>query len=290
MMTAEELMQAAPATHFIKSWSGIVDPKDQTGATRNSVWGQLCQSEPHEPHFRLFEAFTGGRLFIDVGANCGQSIISLKAVNPDARIKSFEPTSHGFAIASLVAKVFSEAEAFDFGLSDKNTRVPIYTPVIDGLLVTPLTSLDPCAFDPGKIMYRFITDDIAKGAVVSLFAQEIQLRRGDDLKLDPDVIKIDVEGAELQVLAGLEETITAHRPLIMTEKSDALGIAAFLSDFDYDSYQYQPDQPEDRSTLKSLTIVGTTDFNTLPLNIFYVNRDRIEHYENEFGCRIQRRG
>ena len=92
MTTTEELMNAAPATHFIKSWSGIVDPKDASAATRNSVWAQLSQNEPHEPHFRLFQCMAGDLLFMDVGANCGQSIISFKGVAPNAQIKSFEPT------------------------------------------------------------------------------------------------------------------------------------------------------------------------------------------------------
>ena len=134
--TSEELMKAAPPTHFIKSWSGIVDPKDASAVTKNSVWAQLGQMEPHEPHFGLFGCLTGGQLFMDVGANCGQSIISLKAVNTDAQIKSFEPTSFSFAIAERVAKVFPDVAVFNFGLSDRNDRLPIFTPVIDGLLVT----------------------------------------------------------------------------------------------------------------------------------------------------------
>ena len=286
--TSEELMKAPPPTHYIKSWSGIVDPKDASAATKNSVWAQLGQSEPHEPHFGLFGCLTGGQLFMDVGANCGQSIISLKAVNPEAQIRSFEPTSFSFAIAERVAKVFPEVQVFNFGLSDRNDRLPIFTPVIDGLLVTPLTSLDPSVFDPGGTMYRFLTEDIAKGAEVSLFEQEIELRRGDDLALAPAVIKIDVEGAELQVLSGLERTIATHTPLIMTEKSDAVGIARFLSELGYDPYRYDPARPEDKSTLKSVAIVDGMNTNILPLNVFYAHRDKIEFYRTEFDLRAQR--
>ena len=286
--TSEELMKAPPPTHYIKSWSGIVDPKDASAATKNSVWAQLGQSEPHEPHFGLFGCLTGGQLFMDVGANCGQSIISLKAVNPEAQIRSFEPTSFSFAIAERVAKVFPEVQVFNFGLSDRNDRLPIFTPVIDGLLVTPLTSLDPSVFDPGGTMYKFLTEDIAKGAEVSLFEQEIELRRGDDLALAPAVIKIDVEGAELRVLAGLERTIAAHKPLVMTEKSDAVGIARFLANLGYDSYRYEPAQAEDRSTLKSVAIVDGMNTNMLPLNVFYAHRDKIEMYRGEFDLHVRR--
>ena len=281
--TSEELLRAAPATHHIRSWSGIIDPKDTAGLTKNSVWAQLSQTEPHEPHFHLFENFNGKQLFLDIGANCGQSIISLKTVNSDARIKSFEPTTFSFQIAEKVGKVFSDTEVYNFGLSDRDARLPIYTPVIDGLLVTPLTSLDPSAFEPGGTMHRFLMDDIAKGAEVSLFAQDIELRRGDNLALAPDVMKIDVEGAELQVLTGLRETISMHGPLIMIEKSDAIGIARLLGEFDYEPYRL-----DDNLALKPLPIVEGVDSNFLPLNIFYVNRDKIALYRDKLGVKIER--
>lgn len=281
--TTEELSRAAPATHHIRSWSGIIDPKDTAGITKNSVWAQLGQTEPHEPHFHLFEKFSGKQLFLDIGANCGQSIISLKAVNSEARIRSFEPTSFSFQIAQRVGRVFPDTEVYNFGLSDRDAWLPIFTPVIDGLLVTPLTSLDPAAFEPGGTMHRFLMEDIAKGAEVSLFVQEIELRRGDNLALAPDVMKIDVEGAELQVLSGLRETISMHGPLIMTEKSDAIGIARFLTEFDYEPYRL-----EDKFTLKQLPIVEGVDPNFLPLNIFYVNRDKIGLYCDDYGVRIER--
>ncbi|WP_342362794.1 FkbM family methyltransferase [Terrarubrum flagellatum] len=284
--TADELMTAAPATHFIKSWSGIIDPKDAAGVTKNSVWAQLNQNEPHEPHFRIFAGLTGGQLFMDVGANCGQSIISFKSVNPEAQIRSFEPATFSFAIASRVARVFQEAQVFNFGLSDRTTRLPIFTPVIDGLLVTPLSALDPSAFEPNGTMHRFLMEDIAKGADVSLFSQEIELRRGDEFALSPDVIKIDVEGAELQVLAGLEETIGAHRPLIMTEKSDAVGIARFLADFDYEPYRYD-EKLVDRPALKHLPVVEGMNPDHLPLNVFYICRDKLALYRGEFGMQIE---
>ncbi len=48
---------------------------------------------------------------------------------------------------------------------------------------------------------------------------DIAVFRGDELlaEIAPDVIKIDVEGMEMRVLAGLEATISRARPLLLVE-------------------------------------------------------------------------
>jgi FkbM family methyltransferase len=51
----------------------------------------------------------------------------------------------------------------------------------------------------------------------------------------PSVIKIDVEGAELQVLAGGRATLAAHRPALLIEapKELAGGLKVFFAAHDY---------------------------------------------------------
>jgi hypothetical protein len=51
---------------------------------------------------------------------------------------------------------------------------------------------------------------------------QVQVRRGDSLRHEmqlpaPDVMKIDVEGFEPSVFAGLKETIAGNRPIIVFE-------------------------------------------------------------------------
>jgi hypothetical protein len=50
----------------------------------------------------------------------------------------------------------------------------------------------------------------------------------------PDVVKIDVEGAELAVLAGMRETLARHRPAIICELHDTHApFVAFMAQCGY---------------------------------------------------------
>ena len=49
-------------------------------------------------------------------------------------------------------------------------------------------------------------------------AKEVQMVMLDSFHLQPDFIKLDVEGMEVHVLAGGAETIKAHRPTMLVER------------------------------------------------------------------------
>jgi FkbM family methyltransferase len=284
-LSRDDLLAHTPPKHYVKDWSGIIDPKDVLRTSNNPVWQQLSQKEPHEEHFHVFSAFPGEPTILDIGANCGQSIISIKLVNERARIKSFEPTAFSYAIADRVSRVFDGSEVFNFGLSDKKETLPIHTPVIDGLLITPLASLDPGMFAPGGTMHKFLHENVAGGAPVSIFREEVKLERGDDLALAPDVMKIDVEGAELKVLRGLRKTIAENRPMIMTEKSDAAEIAAYLKKLGYFACRYAG-KAGGPHVFHHMAITPDTDTNIIPLNVFYIHEHQAPYYNSDLGMRF----
>lgn len=281
-ISKEQLLSMPAATHYTRTWSGVVDPKIPIHISVMTVL-DIREKGPHEPQYKFFSCFKAPYALVDVGANCGQSIVSFKTVSPAARTTSFEPNPIAFEIASNVARKFDRCEIHNFGLSDVATRMAIYTPVVDGLLITPLTSLDRAAFEPDGAMFKFTTENIAKGAEVSIYRQDIELRRGDDLGLAPDVLKIDVEGAELAVLRGLTNTIAQRKPFVMIEKSDYVAVAQFFASLGYSPYRYDEQKKVGEYALQKLVITETTNTDVVPINMFYVHDEKAPLYASELG-------
>jgi hypothetical protein len=69
----------------------------------------------------------------------------------------------------------------------------------------------------------------------------VAIWRGDDLGLAPQVVKIDVEGAENDVIAGLAATIRRSRPMPLVENSDRHSCHRLLAAHGYKPYRYEPD-------------------------------------------------
>jgi hypothetical protein len=69
----------------------------------------------------------------------------------------------------------------------------------------------------------------------------VEIRTLDELALAPDILKIDVEGAEAAVVEGGMATIKACRPVILLE-GDAQQSEQLLSALGYRRHRYEPDR------------------------------------------------
>jgi FkbM family methyltransferase len=74
---------------------------------------------------------------------------------------------------------------------------------------------------------------------------------------EPDFVKIDVEGLELDVLEGMRETIARSKPSLFVEihgsdlaakRANASRVVQLLSDYGYSIHHVESDQPVDTST------------------------------------------
>jgi FkbM family methyltransferase len=144
-----------------------------------------------------FAAYPGGD-FVDVGAFEGwYSVLLAPKSRPGDSLLSIEPD--GTAFAELQATLADAARAFS-----GRTFQPLQTPAGNG---HPVVVSHP----PGGHPQFAAAADGNGTATVTVDA----IVRAFDL--EPTLVKIDVEGAELFVLEGMEQTLGEHRPAVLLE-------------------------------------------------------------------------
>jgi FkbM family methyltransferase len=184
-----------------------------------SQWRYTFMYRMHHPHERDFRALTllnfgSLPLLVDVGGNIGQSVLSLYTMVPNARVLSFEPNPAVFRKLQRLTRKFPQLTVIPNGLSDETGEADLFIPSYNGSALSGLASFDYESAKGWLSRERVARFDPNKLTVAS---KRVSLTRLDDLGLEPDFIKIDVQGLECRVLAGGLETIRKYRPVIMAE-------------------------------------------------------------------------
>jgi FkbM family methyltransferase len=171
---------------------------------------------PHESDFQALRLMRlrDIPLLVDVGGNIGQSVLSLYTVFPMATVVSFEPNPAVFRKLQRLTKRFPRLIINPNGLSDQTGEAELFVPSYNGNTLTGLASFDYESAKSWLSSDRVLRFDPMKLTVSS---KRLPLVRLDDCGLQPDFIKIDVQGLEYRVLAGGLETIRKYRPVIMAE-------------------------------------------------------------------------
>lgn len=162
--------------------------------------------EPHMvPVFRrVLERDPGAVL--DVGANCGQTLVKVLSIDPGRAYFGFEPQIECcYAIFEFkAANRLENVEIIPLALSNADGMSRLFAnTAVD---VTASLSPDVSVSDDSPTQRSFI----------------VPTRRGDgvvaELGIGPiALIKIDVEGFELEVIEGLADTISRFAPAIVFE-------------------------------------------------------------------------
>ena len=144
----------------------------------------------------VYDAYAGGDV-LDIGAFQGwyTALLAPKS-RPGDRFVSFEPDPSAYRVLlrnlSAIGTMFPELRLWS---------VP--EPVGDG---SPVTVTDPSSHHPS---FRAGGDGDVRSATVDAVVEATGLR--------PAFVKVDVEGAESFVLAGMRATLERHRPVVMLE-------------------------------------------------------------------------
>ncbi len=164
--------------------------------------------EPNEFYF-LAQVLKPGMTVLDVGANEGlYTLFSARRVGPAGRVVAFEPSSRERR------KLQQNVTRNRLG---NVTVVPCAVGSREG---TAALQIAAGVHSGHNTLGALVYDDAPAAGV-----EHVRVERLDRLierlgVASVDVIKIDVEGAEMHVLEGARKTLAAHRPILMVEAND----------------------------------------------------------------------
>jgi FkbM family methyltransferase len=182
------------------------------------VWNTLPRLTFLLPHDKTYYGFCHlakkkEGLFLDVGANNGMTAAGFRSLNATYQIFSIEANRHHEpALRNLKRRI----KNFDYMISAVG-RAPgelqLITPTYKGIPIHTHTSSSRDYLDVS--LRRDFTANVVDRILYD--EQVVKMITIDSLNLNPDIVKIDVEGGDYDVLLGMTQTISRCRPFIMIE-------------------------------------------------------------------------
>jgi len=180
--------------------------------THTSIW---WKKKHLEPAIRILITSLAQKLdehkdtgwFFDVGSNVGLYIWEVAKVSPNRKILGFEPDPENFKLLEMTRK---EADIQNFeicpdALSNQTDEVSFFQ--------DPLTSATGCIRGEEKPWIEQYLNGTSKQISVNTRPMDSMVENN---KI-PSLIKIDVEGHELEVLEGAVTALSVAKPLLIIE-------------------------------------------------------------------------
>jgi FkbM family methyltransferase len=172
----------------------------------------------------MIEEIRRARCFIDIGANCGVYTVLGCTVNPSVRVVAVEPVPK--VCAALANNVRqngydSRVTVLNLALGDSNGTVSFHE--------ADNASMGSLALEGYKGQ---------RGRVIQVKCRTLD-SVVEELRLEPDFLKIDVEGFEHVVLKGASEVLTRFRPRIILEANPGDSTAAMTQLLLRHGYSFQ---------------------------------------------------
>lgn len=166
-------------------------------ASRAVVTRKLAAERSATWEVALLATAPRGRLAVDVGAHVG--MISLALAERHERVLAFEPNP--LALSRLLGAAPENVAVSSTAVSDRPGLRTLHVPVVFGREVASLGSLE--------------------AGDTSLRRLEVLGVRLDDLGLeDVDLLKIDVEGHEIEAVRGAAQLLATERPAVLVESEE----------------------------------------------------------------------
>ncbi len=137
---------------------------------------------------------------VDVGANVGDVLREMVASAPRGRHIAYEPLPD---LAAELARRFPDVDVRNAALSDSPGEHPFFRVKS----ASTRSSFFADGVDSSELEQLIVRCDVLDDALPTDYA--------------PDLIKVDVEGAEVAVLRGAQRILHDHRPTVILEHGSA---------------------------------------------------------------------
>lgn len=222
MKTAHKIFLARNAYRAVSKIRSMLGKSDDLVCERHGVRYQLNLNEGIDFSIYLLKSFEPmtrqaiarivkeGDTVLDIGANVGAHTLTLaKAAGPSGKVFAFEPTSYAFRkltanielnpdLAGRIVALNQFVTAND--TDDRPTEIYSSWPLV----------ADETASLHDQHLGQLMTSNDAVSSTLSSVAQTHGIER-------VDVVKLDVDGFEMQVLDGSNGFLERHRPIFIME-------------------------------------------------------------------------
>lgn len=198
-----------PEVMEIQGSKMYLNVKNEPSSIRETFLVYATQKIHEKTTTALFkENVKSGNVVVDLGANIGYfTLLASQLVGKGGKVFCFEPEPRNFKFLSKNIEInnYTQASAFQKAVSDKNGKTQLFV----------------CDYDTGHHtinQYKGI-ESYSRGRETKEHAVEIETVTLDSFltgKTDRvDVIKMDVEGAEMLALAGMDRILKDNRNIKM---------------------------------------------------------------------------
>lgn len=201
---------------------------------------RLIRSVLKQTHDKDFDALvlpelraSDNHLFLDVGANRGESIQSILMRRPDAKVVAFEPNSILMDKIGRLYKDDPRVSIQNIGLGSEEGVFDLFIPFYNNFMFDGLASFKE------RRARRWLENRLYGFNKNKLTIKKVscEVKRLDDLNLAPFFIKIDAQGFEYDILRGGEKTLRTYKPILLIETPEKEELE-FLGGLGYEPFIY----------------------------------------------------
>tara|TARA_B100000989_G_scaffold85925_2_gene61682 strand:+ start:7161 stop:7961 length:801 start_codon:yes stop_codon:yes gene_type:complete len=165
-------------------------------------------------HYKIIKLFSKKRIrILDIGGSYGESIKAFRKINRNVRIISFEPKKNSYFNLKKNFTNYKNIKILNFAIGTKKMKKKIFTPKIYNFSLNSWSSIKK-----SNLVYNLKKHCKNFFDKFEITEEKIEIKNLDDFYMfRPDIIKIDVEGNELDVIKSSNKILFNFKPVIIFE-------------------------------------------------------------------------